>query len=31
MNATDLFGLRLNYNSGSTGVADYFLISLACD
>jgi hypothetical protein len=31
LNATDLFGLRLNYNSGSTGGADYFLISLVCD
>jgi hypothetical protein len=31
IDATDLFGLRLNYNSGSTGGADTFLISLACD
>ena len=31
LNATDLFGLRVNYNDGSTGNADYFLISLACD
>ncbi len=30
MNAGDLFGLRLNYNAGSTGGADVFLTTLTC-
>jgi hypothetical protein len=31
MNAGDLFTLKVNYTSGSTGGADVFLTTLVCD